>query len=134
MDKIPLAPVGQWTSWVQLPSHDPAAEAFSPPFFDRKPTLYMGVKRRQSVDTFPQLVIHIQILEEDQRYNVNVPAWTGAAVHVTVRNIFSGNVPVTTTTTLTGKDSSSRSTGKRGSRQHGVHGFPALLRRSGRRL
>lgn len=90
MDKIPLRPVGEWKWRGQMPTQDPAAAAFSPPFFDPKPVMYLGVKRRQGVETFPPLVIHIQILEEEQRYNVSVPAWTGATVNVTVRDTFFG--------------------------------------------
>jgi len=102
LKKIPLAPVGAWTETTIRRSSDPEATAFEPPFFDSKPVLYMPVKRRQGVDTFPPLMIRIQILEEQERFNVEVPAWTGATVNVTVRNIW-GGVMVTPETLLSGK-------------------------------
>jgi hypothetical protein len=87
---IPLAPLGAWMEMDVRRSQDPEASDFQPPFFDPKPVLYMPSKRRQGVESFPQLVIHIQILQEDQRFTVQVPAWTGAAVNVTVRNVWDG--------------------------------------------
>jgi hypothetical protein len=89
LEKFKLAATAHW-AWVDvLPPADPHAVDFAPPGVDSRPVLYIPVKRRGGLDTFPQLQIQIQVLEKAaRRLNFQVPSLVGAEVKIELGNLF----------------------------------------------
>jgi lecithin:cholesterol acyltransferase len=94
-ERFKLVASANWQPVDVFPVGDPKVTDFSPPGTDLKPVLYIPVKRRGGADTFPQLRIHVKLLEAELRTrNFDIPKLVGAEVKFDLANFFapfSGN-------------------------------------------
>ncbi len=100
--------LAEWRWRTVWSSGDPNAKPFGPPPWSMRQGLiravagpdlsvtigqlpgktvrYLPVKRRGGVDTFPGLIVHIQLVPPQNNQNMQVPAWQGTSVDVDVFN------------------------------------------------